>query len=90
MKNIACNLIYDLVEYAVKEELIDPMDRTFYCNRLMDELGLNDFTPDPTAPRKECLEQILGALCDYAIESKIIPDRGITGRDLFDTRLMGI
>ncbi|MBQ8309802.1 MAG: UDP-glucose--hexose-1-phosphate uridylyltransferase, partial [Clostridia bacterium] len=32
----------------------------------------------------------LGAICDYAVENKIIPDRGVTGRDLFDTRLMGI
>ena len=90
MKNNVCNLIRDLVEYAVREGLIDPLDRVFYRNRLMDELQLDDFTPESPEPCEVALEELLGALCDYAVEHKIIPDRGITGRDLFDTRLMGI
>lgn len=28
--------------------------------------------------------------CDYAVEQGIIPDNGVTGRDLFDTELMGL
>ena len=90
MKTNVCNLIRDLVEYAVREGLADPLDRVFYRNRLMDEMHVDDFTPDPTEAREVPLEELLGALCDYAIEHEIIPDRGITGRDLFDTRLMGI
>ena len=90
MKTNVCNLIRDLVEYAVREGLADPLDRVFYRNRLMDEMHVDDFTPDPTEAREVPLEELLGALSDYAIEHEIIPDRGITGRDLFDTRLMGI
>jgi len=90
MKMNVCDLIRDLVEYAVREGLADPLDRVFYRNRLMDEMGEDDYIP--TSPEAELrpLEEILGALCDAAIERGIIPDRGITGRDLFDTRLMGI
>ena len=90
MKTNVCNLIRDLVEYAVREGLADPLDRVFYRNRLMDEMHVDDFTPDPPEAREVSLEELLGALCDYAIEHEIIPDRGITGRDLFDTHLMGI
>ena len=84
------DLILDLVEYAVERELIDPLDRVFFINRLMGVLHVDAFEPD-REPRTEMpLEEILGAICDYAIEKKIIPDRGVTGRDLFDTELMGI
>ncbi len=90
MKLNVCNLIRDLVAYAEREGLCDPLDRVFYINRLMDEMGVADFTPDSPVAEVRPLEEILGALCDAAIESEIIPDCGITGRDLFDTRLMGI
>ncbi len=90
MENNVCNLIDSLVEYAVKKGLAEPSDRVFYRNLLMGELGVaafeSDGQPNPDMP----LEELLGALCDYAIEHKIIPDRGITGRDLFDTKLMGL
>ena len=89
MTNI-CNEIQDLVEYAIQKELADPIDRVFYINRLMGVLRVDAFEADREPCTDRPLEEILGALCDYAIEEKIIPDRGITGRDLFDTELMGI
>ena len=89
MKENVCNLILDLVEYAIREDLAQEADRTFYCNLLAGELGVSAFSPDRQAIERP-LEEILGALCDYAIEQGIIPDRGITGRDLFDTKLMGL
>ena len=90
MKNNVCNLIFELVEYAVQNGLADPLDRVFYRNRLMEELHVAAFEADMTEPVGMPLEEILTSLCDYAIENGIIPDHGITGRDLFDTKLMGI
>ena len=90
MKTNVCDLIFELVEYAVKNGLADPLDRVFYRNRLMEELQVAAFEPSVTEAVCMPLEEILTALCDYAIENGIIPDRGITGRDLFDTKLMGI
>ena len=89
MKDNVCNLILDLVDYAIREGLAEQADRTFYCNLLAGELGVSAFEAD-RAPCERPLEEILGALCDHAIEEGIIPDRGITGRDLFDTKLMGL
>ena len=90
MKTNVCNLIFELVEYAVQNGLADPLDRVFYRNRLMEELRVAAFEADVTEPVGMPLEEILTSLCDYAIENGIIPDCGITGRDLFDTKLMGI
>ena len=90
METNTCNRIGDLVEYAIRKELAQPSDRAFFCNILCDTMGLSayfpDREPDPDAP----LEEILGDLCDDAIDRGIIEDCGVTGRDLFDTRLMGI
>lgn len=91
MKKNVCDLIQELVEYGVANQLIDPLDRVFCRNRLMQLLQVDDFLPteeDVKAPLS--LEALLGALCDYAIENGVIPDRGIVGRDLFDTDLMGV
>ena len=85
-----CNQIQDLVEYAVKVGLSNPLDRVFLTNRLMEKLRVPAFEPDAEPISDRPLEEILGALCDYAIENGVIPDNGITGRDLFDTELMGI
>ncbi|MBQ7336325.1 MAG: UDP-glucose--hexose-1-phosphate uridylyltransferase [Clostridia bacterium] len=90
METNVCNLISNLVEYAVRRELIGEEDRVFYCNRLAEELKVSAFEPSEAPDASLPLEEILGAICDYAIENKIIPDRGVTGRDLFDTKLMGI
>ena len=85
-----CNQIQDLVAYAIKTGLSNPLDRVFLTNRLMEKLRVPAFEPDAEENTDRPLEEILGALCDYAIENGVIPDNGITGRDLFDTELMGI
>ena len=85
-----CNQIQDLVEYAAQAGLANPLDRVFFINRLMEKLHVPAFEPDAAPNQDRPLEEILGALCDYAIENGVIPDNGITGRDLFDTELMGI
>lgn len=91
MKNEnVCNLLADLIDYAKRTELIAPEDGVFFRNRLMEELGVFDFTPDREPNGTRPLEEILTGLCDNAIARGIIEDRGIVGRDLFDTKLMGI
>ena len=85
-----CNLIFDLVEYAIQNGLAEQSDRVFLCNRLCREMGVLNFAP--TTQREVCtdLETILSSLCDIATEKEIIPANSITERDLFDTHLMGI
>ncbi len=86
----ACNHIQDLVEYAIRTKLANPLDRVFFINRLMDSMGVSAFEPDREPIADRPLEEILTSLCDDAIARGVIEDRGITGRDLFDTELMGI
>ncbi len=85
-----CNLIDDLVEYAIRNGLAEQCDRVFFCNRLCREMGILTFAP--VTEREPCtdLEVILSSLCDIAIQKGIIPADSITERDLFDTHLMGI
>ena len=91
MKYNVCDLIQELVNYGLKEGLIDALDAVFCRNRLMQKLGVDDFLPSEEGLSEELsLEALLGALCDYAIENGVIEDRGIVGRDLYDTDLMGI
>ncbi len=78
------------MEYAVRVGLADPLDRVFFTNRLMQSLKVSAYEPDREPDGSVSLEEILSELCDYAVEHKVIPDNGITGRDLFDTELMGI
>ncbi len=85
-----CNLIADLVEYAIQNELAESCDRVFLCNRICRELGILDFAPQANREGETSLEAILAALCDYAVERGIIHEDSITERDLFDTHLMGI
>ncbi len=85
-----CDNIRDLLEYATERNLITETDRVFFRNRLMEEMHVAAWEPNCDEAAVRPLEDILGSLCDYAVENEIIPDCGITGRDLFDTRLMGL
>lgn len=81
-------LIAELCEYAVQNGLIQPGDRRFAVNALLEALRLSDFeAPGQVQPRS--VDLILQDLCDYAVQAGIIED-GVTSRDLFDTKLMGL
>ena len=85
-------MIYDeinaLAAYGLEKGLIAPEDEIWARNRLLDILGLDGFEPTLERGEKD-LEAILKAILDDAAERGLI-DGGITGRDLLDTRLMGV
>ena len=89
MSNVS-NEIQDLVEYAVRAGLANPLDRVFFINRLMQSLKIPAFSPDRAPNGSRLLEELLTSLCDYAAENRLLSDNSITGRDLFDTELMGL
>ena len=78
-----------LADYGIKRGLVDPDDRIFVINRILDRLGLHSYTEPAKATEELELEVILKNLLDFAAEEGIIQD-SITFRDLFDTELMGI
>ena len=81
--------ITQLINYAVERDLIDEADRVYMTNSIMAELGLYEYEK-PDTVEDAPLEEILGALCDYAYERGLIEENTVTYRDLFDTKLMGI
>ena len=80
-----------LVAYGVEKELIQPEDRVWAVNTLLDVLGLSSCAlPEVSAPAEGELPEILGALADDAHARGVLPEDSVTYRDLFDTRLMGV
>ncbi|OUN20983.1 UDP-glucose--hexose-1-phosphate uridylyltransferase [Flavonifractor sp. An82] len=80
-----------LVAYGVEKELIQPEDRVWAVNTLLDVLGLSSCALlEVSAPAEGELPEILGALADDAHARGVLPEDSVTYRDLFDTRLMGV
>lgn len=77
-----------LVEYGVKTGLIEPDDAIYTRNRLLEAFGEDDWKEEPPA-QYESLGALLDTLCDEAVSRGVIED-GVTARDLFDTKLMGL
>ncbi len=82
------NAIKNLVEYAVKNGLISAEDKVYTVNRILEVLGLSEYS-EPEAVTSENLEEILSELLAFGIEKGLLEDN-ITERDLFDTKIMGL
>ena len=81
-------LVNELVEYAVRTELIEECDRAYATSRLMEVLGLSEmqsFSVSSVRP----VADILSDVCDYAYGAGLIKENGVVYRDLFDTAVMG-
>ena len=79
--------IASLVQYGLDCELIEPCDRTYITNQLLQALDLDSC--EPAAPAEMPLEEILKGLLDDAVARGVCND-DITSRDLLDTKLMGV
>ncbi len=81
-----------LTEYGIAKGLIEPEDRNYTINRLLEVFGLSAYDPTPaaSAPAGTDLAGLLNRLCDEAYRRGLILENSVTFRDLFDTRLMGI
>ena len=81
--------IHQLTEYAIKHGLISEEDRIFTHNRLIEALGLSSYE-ETEVSACDTLENILSDILDFAYTNGLLPDDGITSRDLFDTKIMGL
>ncbi len=81
-------LISELVSYGLDRGLIDPADRVYVVNRLLELFELNDFVWSEEKVRP--LHMILSDMTDYALREGILAEDTITNRDLFDTKIMGL
>lgn len=94
--------IQDLVLYGLAKGLVNPEDKIFTTNALLElfELDeLEDTEQDASSvngsksgnyqlPGAFCLEETLKEMMDYAYEKGIMKEDSIVYRDLFDTKIM--
>ena len=78
-----------LMNYAISRGLAEEADRHYLVNALLEKLGLDDYETVGDVPFQG-LDDILDTLVDYAAEQGLLKSESITGRDLFDTALMGV
>ena len=78
-----------LTNYAISHGLAEEADRHYLVNALLEKLGLDDYETVGDVPFQG-LDDILDTLVDYAAEQGLLKSESITGRDLFDTALMGV
>ena len=79
-----------LLDYAEREGLLSPFDRTYACNALLFAFGADEYEACEPSENIPALEEILATLCDIAYERGIIAENTVAYRDLFDTRIMGL
>ena len=77
-----------LADYGVSRGLLERQDRIWAINSLLQVMELQEYEEPERTPDLP-LEDILGTLTQFSVKRGIIED-GVTSRDLFDTRLMGV
>ena len=80
--------INELLNYGLKQGLIEPADIDFVANGLLDLFQVETFRFEVVATDKT-IDDILAPMLDVAALKGLIPNDTVDERDLFDTRLMG-
>ncbi len=81
-------LVRELLQYGEKTGLVDPWDRTYTLNRILEVMQLDSYE-DPQTPQEDLpLEDILSGLMDDAYDRGVLQENSVAYRDLFDTKLM--
>lgn len=84
-----CEDLQKLIDYALKNHLIQSADIYVIRNRLMEALNISDWECSDAICSDKSIDEILKPIIEYACEHGIISDTA-NSRDLFDTKLMGI
>lgn len=92
--------ILELTEYGLVTGLVEPEDKVYTMNRLLELFEIDDIEdavfeeyekrPEMTQESAEAaLEGILEEMMEYAYDNGIMKENSIVYKDLFDTRIMG-
>lgn len=79
-----------LVAYGLKTCLIEEADAVYTVNRLLELFGEENYEEPQERYENVALEPVLKELLDEAYERGLMEDNGVTSRDLFDTKIMGL
>ena len=92
--------ILELVKYGLSTGLVDPEDKVYTINRLLELFQVDEIEDAvfekvenlPVWTQEEAegkLEGILAEMMDYAYENGLMAENSIVYKDLFDTKIMG-
>ena len=93
--------ILKLTDYGLLTGLIQPEDKIYIRNRLLELFKLDALDDEvleahekqpamTITAAQEQLETLLNEMTDYAYEAGLIEENSIVYRDLFDTKIMGL
>lgn len=85
---MVCSYIQLLINYSIKNGLIEPVDEIVIRNSLMHIMRASDWEEPLEDKSEPSVDDILDKLVSYAVEKGIIEDTA-NSRDLFDTEIMG-
>ncbi len=82
--------IRKLVQYGLNTGLIQPEDKIYMTNRLLELFRLDEpeEEKETVTMGEDELETVLSEMMDYAYEQGIMTQNSIVYRDLFDTKIM--
>ena len=81
--------ITELVNYGIRNGLIDEQDRIYSINRLTELMGLDEFIVPENQPEERDLHFILEDMMAWAFEHGVMQSDTNASKDLFDTKIMG-
>ena len=81
--------IEKLLAYALEKELIQPCEKLWALNTLLEVLELDSYTPSGKEVGEVDLPAVLDELMDDAYQRGVMKENSIVYRDLFDTKIMG-
>lgn len=82
--------ILGLVDYGLREQLIEGEDRVVVTNALLETLSLDGIPDSTVAPRPTSLWELLDVLVKDAHARGLIPSDQPPYSDLYDTKIMGL
>ena len=81
--------ITELVNYGIRNGLIDELDKVYSINRLAELMGLDEYSVPENRPGERELHLILEDMMKWAFEHGILKSDTNANKDLFDTKIMG-
>lgn len=81
--------ITEIVNYGIKNGLIDELDRVYSVNKLIELMGLDEYSEPESVPEERDLNLILEDMLNWAFEHGVMESDTIAQKDLFDTKIMG-
>ena len=81
--------ITELVNYGIRNGLIDELDKVYSINRLVELMGLDEYVVPEIRPEERDLHLILEDMMKWAFEHGVMASDTNASKDLFDTKIMG-